>query len=70
MRHDDAVRQRHQRMVGRQRLRIGDVEAGGEDLAVAQRSRSSASGSTTGPRDVFTSTAVGFMARSASASMR
>ena len=47
-------------MVGRQRLGVGDVEPGAEELAVAQRVGEGA-WSTTGPRDVLTRTAVGFM---------
>jgi hypothetical protein len=36
VRHDEAVVQRDQRVVGRERLRVGDVQGGGPDRALAQ----------------------------------
>ena len=51
-----------QRVVGRQRLGVGDVERGGRDLAVDAGRRAARRWSTIGPRAVLTRIAVGFIA--------
>ena len=64
-----AVRHRNKRMIGAQRLGIGHIQPRGQNRTVAQAS-TSASVSTTGPREALIRIAVGFIRASSSAPIR
>ena len=70
VRRDDQVRRAEQRIVGRQRLGVGDVERGAGDRARRRSAQRSARWSTIGPRAVLIRIAVGFIRASAAASIR